>query len=89
MQPRYGWAAGRRPTYWSEILNFDALVRHGVIARADLSLLSFVDDPGTALANLQAAVETAPEAVRPHRAFADAAAEARDGRRSAVFQSMN
>jgi hypothetical protein len=45
-------------------------VRHGVIARADLELLSFVDDPGTALANLQAAVEPESERLTPAIAHA-------------------
>ncbi len=40
-------------SYWNEIINFDALVRHGVIAREDLSLFRFVDDPATALSILQ------------------------------------
>jgi len=36
-------------TYWKEIINFDALARHGMIDPADLGLFSFADDPGTAL----------------------------------------
>jgi uncharacterized protein (TIGR00730 family) len=38
--------------YWKEIIDFDALARHGVIAAADLELLTWVDDPGTAFATL-------------------------------------
>src|SRR5215831_10909535 len=34
--------------YWKEIVNFDALVRHGMIAPEDLNLFKFVDDPVTA-----------------------------------------
>jgi uncharacterized protein (TIGR00730 family) len=34
--------------YWKEILNFDALVRHGMIAAEDLQLFEFADDPPTA-----------------------------------------
>ncbi len=34
--------------YWKEIVNFDALVKHGMIAREDLDLFQFVDDPSTA-----------------------------------------
>jgi uncharacterized protein (TIGR00730 family) len=41
-------------SFWKEILNFDALVRHGVIAAEDLSLFRFVDDPATALSALKA-----------------------------------
>jgi uncharacterized protein (TIGR00730 family) len=35
-------------TYWNEILNFDALVRHGMISPEDLDLFSFADDVDTA-----------------------------------------
>jgi uncharacterized protein (TIGR00730 family) len=31
--------------FWNEILNFDALVKHGVISEADLSLFRFADTP--------------------------------------------
>ena len=41
-------------TYWNEILNFDALVRHGMISADDLSLFQIVDSPTQALAALQA-----------------------------------
>ncbi|MGD0674557.1 MAG: TIGR00730 family Rossman fold protein [Polyangiaceae bacterium] len=36
-------------SYWNEILNFDALVRHGMIAKEDLDLFRFADDPTSAL----------------------------------------
>ena len=39
--------------YWKEVLNFDALVRHGMISPEDLGLFHFVDDPQAALALLQ------------------------------------
>jgi uncharacterized protein (TIGR00730 family) len=42
--------------YWNEILNFEALVRHGMIDRADLDLFEFADDPATALGLLQAGI---------------------------------
>jgi uncharacterized protein (TIGR00730 family) len=51
--------------YWREIVNFDALVRHGMIAQEDLGLFTFVDDPGTALGLLQAALRPEPEAPSP------------------------
>ncbi len=35
--------------YWKEILNFEALVRHGTIAPEDLALFHFADDPLAAL----------------------------------------
>jgi hypothetical protein len=34
--------------YWQEIINFDALVKHGMISREDLNLFQFADDPQTA-----------------------------------------
>jgi hypothetical protein len=43
-------------TYWKEILNFDALVRHGMISRDDLALFTYADDPNAALGLLQAAL---------------------------------
>jgi len=51
--------------YWKEIVNFEALVRHGVIAPEDLNLFHFADTPQAALdvlaASIQApAVETTP-----------------------------
>src|SRR5580765_2781498 len=36
------------PDYWNEIINFDALMRYGMIAAEDLQLFQFVDDPLTA-----------------------------------------
>src|SRR5216683_587914 len=44
-------------SYWNEIINFEALVRHGMIEREDLSLFKFADDPATALALLQAGID--------------------------------
>jgi uncharacterized protein (TIGR00730 family) len=34
--------------YWKEIINFDALVKYGMIAPEDLNLFQYADDPGTA-----------------------------------------
>ena len=39
--------------YWKEVVNFDALVRHGTIASEDLRLFEFVDAPQAALELLQ------------------------------------
>ena len=50
--------------YWNEVVDFEALARHGMIDRADLSLFRFADDPATALALLQAAI-TPPAEVEP------------------------
>ncbi|HVU52354.1 MAG TPA: LOG family protein [Polyangia bacterium] len=41
------------PEYWREVLDLDAMVRHGMIARQDLELLTWVDDPGDAFRLLQ------------------------------------
>lgn len=34
--------------YWNEVINFQALVKHGMISAEDLSLFQFADDPQTA-----------------------------------------
>jgi hypothetical protein len=54
--------------YWKEIINFDALVRHGVISAEDLKLFRFVDEPGAALKLLQS--ELAPQEAGEAPAFA-------------------
>jgi predicted Rossmann-fold nucleotide-binding protein len=36
-------------SYWKEIINFDALIRYGMIGKDDLDLFRFADDPQTAL----------------------------------------
>ncbi len=41
------------PSFWNEIVNFDALVRHGMIDQADLQLFEFVDNPQQALQRLE------------------------------------
>src|SRR5580704_11025696 len=46
--------------YWKEVVNFEALVRHGTIAPEDLKLFSFVDDPQTALDLLKSRIELPP-----------------------------
>ncbi len=40
-------------SYWKEVINFDALVRHGTISASDLELFRYADDPATAFAMLQ------------------------------------
>ena len=47
-------------SYWREIINFEALVRHGMIDRKDLELFQYADDPATALAQLQSALPAEP-----------------------------
>ena len=51
--------------YWHEIINFDALVRHGMISREDLALFQFADDPATALGLLQAGIAAELEEATP------------------------
>ncbi len=65
-------------SYWKEILNFDALVRHGMISREDLGLFHYADDPATALGLLQATLTVEPE----ERIPAFASSRARPARRS-------
>jgi len=51
--------------YWNEVINFEALVRHGVIDRKDLALFQFADDPAAALALLQSGMEPATDTETP------------------------
>jgi hypothetical protein len=39
--------------YWNEVINFQALVKHGTISPQDLELFQFADDPQTAFELLQ------------------------------------
>ena len=52
-------------SYWNEIINFDALVRHGMINREDLALFQFADDPAAALRLLQAGIAIELEEATP------------------------
>ncbi len=54
--------------YWHEVVNFDALVRHGTIDAQDLELFEFVDEPGTALTRLQSRIQLPP--AEPRISFA-------------------
>ena len=40
-------------SFWNEVINFDALVKHGMISPEDLSLFQFADTPESAVALLQ------------------------------------
>ncbi|MFN7992075.1 MAG: TIGR00730 family Rossman fold protein [Bryobacteraceae bacterium] len=40
-------------SYWKEVINFDALVRHGTISESDLDLFQYADDPAAAFEILQ------------------------------------
>ena len=58
-------------SYWNEIVNFDALVRHGMIDADDLHLFQFADDPATAFHLLQAGLAApASQEEQPPPAFA-------------------
>jgi uncharacterized protein (TIGR00730 family) len=43
--------------YWEEIINFDALARHGTIEAADLKLFEYVDEPRAAFEQLKSRVQ--------------------------------
>ena len=44
-------------SYWKEIVNFDALVKHGMISPEDLNLFTYADDPETAFGALKQGLE--------------------------------
>ena len=52
-------------TFWKEVLDFDALVRHGMISADDRKLFQYADDPAAALALLQAGLTGEPEDATP------------------------
>ena len=45
-------------SFWNEIINFPALVRHGMVAESDLSSFRFVDSPQGAMDALSAGLQT-------------------------------
>src|SRR5580704_17385811 len=48
--------------YWKEVVNFEALVRHGTISEQDLRLFEFVDDPEQAFELLARRIEVPAQA---------------------------
>ena len=58
--------------YWREIVNFDALVRHGMIDSKDLKLFQYADDPREALELLQRVLPTDLQEGSPHFAHSKA-----------------
>ncbi|HXK25229.1 MAG TPA: TIGR00730 family Rossman fold protein [Myxococcota bacterium] len=52
-------------SYWGEIVDFEALAKHGMIDREDLALFRFVDEPAAALRILQQELVVEPEAKTP------------------------
>ncbi len=55
--------------FWNEILNFPALVRHGMISEEDLKLFEFADDPDTAMGILREGLTK--YYLQPERALAE------------------
>ncbi|MEJ0005270.1 MAG: TIGR00730 family Rossman fold protein [Steroidobacteraceae bacterium] len=51
--------------YWNEIINFKALLRHGVISAEDLDLFNFADTPEAALQVLRSNLQPEPSAKSP------------------------
>jgi uncharacterized protein (TIGR00730 family) len=51
--------------YWKEIINFEALARHGMISPEDLEIFRYVDDPKAALELLQEELTAAPSGPTP------------------------
>jgi uncharacterized protein (TIGR00730 family) len=60
------------PEYWNEIINFKALLRHGVISAEDLTLFEFADTPEAALRLLQSHLESHADGKTPDFAHARA-----------------
>jgi uncharacterized protein (TIGR00730 family) len=53
------------PSYWKEVINFDALLHHGMISSEDLALFRYADDPASALEILKAGLVPEPEDKAP------------------------
>jgi len=51
--------------YWKEVINFDALVRHGMISAEDMQLFRFVDQPAMALSLLQNSLTVEDDSATP------------------------
>ena len=51
--------------YWKEIIDFDALARHGMIAKEDLALFQWADDPAAALELLKKGIAAEWEEATP------------------------
>jgi uncharacterized protein (TIGR00730 family) len=63
--------------YWNEIVNFPALVRHGMIQADDLTLFRFVDSPAEALGVLKQGLAITMEGTTP--AIAKSAGRGHEG----------
>jgi len=67
--------------YWQEIINFDALVKHGMISPEDLELFHFADDPQSAFELLKSGLMA--YAVQPETPELPAIAKSRNPQRPA------
>jgi uncharacterized protein (TIGR00730 family) len=63
--------------YWNEVVNFQALLRHGVIEPSDLELVSFCDTPAAAFELLKAKLPVHTEPATPSFAKSRTARTAR------------
>jgi uncharacterized protein (TIGR00730 family) len=61
--------------YWQEVINWDALVRHGMIAKEDLNLFQYADTPESAFAILKTGLTAA---LQPESAETPAIAKSRN-----------
>jgi uncharacterized protein (TIGR00730 family) len=52
-------------SYWKEIINFDALVKHGMIDSGDLGLFEYADEPNTAFDRLVGKLEHSIDEATP------------------------
>ena len=53
--------------FWNEVINFPALIRHGMISQDDVDLFQLVDTPDAALRGIQTSLQASPEPVeQPH-----------------------
>jgi uncharacterized protein (TIGR00730 family) len=52
-------------SYWHEVINFQALVQHGMIAEDDLNLFQFADSPAEAMGLLKESLDKSTEPVSP------------------------
>ena len=55
-------------SFWEEVLDFEALVRHGTVSPEDLALFQYAEEPAEALRLIQESVE--PEGTGPSPAIA-------------------
>ena len=52
-------------SYWNEIINFKALLQHGIISAEDLELFVFVNEPAEAMTHLQRVLTMSTEMDTP------------------------